>query len=343
MSNDTANDPKLKQLKPAGRQKFLSLALLVFIVLACLGIWSIIDKSGTFIPTSVISFMPDAKFQFAIGGEGSTGENSLSEPMTVAIGDNGDIYVGDTLNSLVKVFDSKGKFKFSFGGKDLTYLPVDVAVAGKSVFVVDSKHSRIQVFDLTGRYQKPFAGPEIGKKIGAWIPSAIAVSGNGDVYAADVFYQRVIVFDKNGDVKTHFGFPGSGNGQMLYPNGIAVDSSGNVYVADSNNQRIQIFDEKGKFVNTLNNDGQAFSFNMPRGITLSGDNLLYVVETFSHELRMLKLNKDGIKKTTVIGDRGVGDGQMNFPNDVAVKGSTLGVADRANNRVLVYHIGLLPF
>lgn len=116
--------------------------------------------------------------------------------MGVDITDNGDIYVTDTLNSLIKVFDRSGKFKTSFGGKNLIYLPSDLIVSSNSVYVVDGKNSRIQVFDLTGNFIKTFVGPEIGKKIGAWIPAAIAINSDGDIYAADVFYHRVIVFDR---------------------------------------------------------------------------------------------------------------------------------------------------
>ena len=325
--------------------KLLPYGLVVLIVVGCLIIWQMYDMPTGILPTNLLRLMPDVEFQFAIGGEGTTGNNKLSEPLAVDISDdNGDIFVADTLNNVIKAFDKTGQFKFSFGNKNLTYLPSDIAVSGQKVFVVDSKHSRIQVFALNGTFEKSFAGPEIGKKIGAWIPSAIFAADNGDIYATDIFYQRVIVFDKTGQVKNCFGVPGSGNDQLLYPNGITVDSTGQIYVSDSNNNRIQVFDRQGKFLDVLKNGDQPLSFSMPRGIALSRDNLLYVTETFGHNLRILKLGANGIKSTAVVGERGVGADEMNFPNDLSIKRSSLCIADRANNRILVYRVlDIYPF
>ncbi len=322
------------------RQRLLTWVLSISLVLVCFLIGWLLYKQTNKAAFSVSSkrSMPDIQFEFAIGGEGSQGEYRLSEPMGVDIADNGDIYVADTLNSTVKVFDRKGTFKFSFGGKDLFYLPADLAVSNDRVFVVDGKNSRIQVFDLNGNFIRTFAGPEVGQKIGAWIPSAISVTVDGYVYATDIFYHRVIVFNKEGDIKNHFGFPGSGRGQMLYPNGLAVHRSGLIYVSDSNNGRIEVFGPGGKHINTLTTGGQQLHFNLPRGIAFGRKNFLYVADAFTHGIIVLDVQKDVFADSMVLGKRGVGDGEMNFPNDVAIKQNTLCVADRANNRILVYSV-----
>ncbi len=278
------------------------------------------------------------EFKFAIGGEGSTADYQLAEPMGVDIADNGDIFVADTSDNLIKVFDQNGKFKVSFGKKDLFYLPADLAVNKTEVMVVDSRNSRIQVFDLNGKFLRTFAGPELGKKIGAWIPQSIHIALTGEIYVSDVFYHRVIVFDQSGAVKKQLGVPGTGSGQLMYPNGIVVNKAGELYVSDSNNGRIQIFDASGKFLNTLSNKDQPVGFSMPRGLALDAEGNIYVVETFGHALRTMEVKKDQLVDTRLIGTRGVGDGEMNFPNDFAVRGEMLCIADRANNRILVYQI-----
>lgn len=318
--------------------KIVNYLLLILIILGIsLIVWKgYLNMVKGVIADKLLSGAGAVQFEYAIGESDSRTDNRLSEPMGVAIADNGDIYVADTLDSVVKIFGSKGNFKSSFGGKNLFYLPSDIVVDKDNVYVVDQKNFRIQLFDSNGKFKRTFVGGEIGKKIGAWIPSAMCIGPKGQVYATDVFYHRVIVFDQKGQIITHFGTPGTGPGQLSYPNGIAVDQMGNVFVADSNNGRVQVFDAQGKFINTLNKG--ALAFTMPRGMTFADKNTLFVTETFAHRLLSLEVNKDVATNLTTIGTRGTGDGEMNFPNDVSIKDNTLAVADRANNRVLVYSL-----
>lgn len=321
------------------KSNLVTVILIIAILAVSLGLaWLVYQpRLSDLVPAALTFSGPVPEFRFAIGGNGSKAEKLLSEPMGVDIGENGDIYVTDTLNSQVKIFDRGGKFKSAFGSAKLFYLPSDLAVSSDSIYVADGKNSRIQVFDLNGKFRKTFAGPEVGKKIGAWIPAAIALGSNGDLYATDIFYHRVIVFDKNGKIRLHFGSPGSGKGQFSYPNGVAIDKTGLIYVADSNNGRIQVFGAAGKYINTLGS-GDPSSFSMPRGMAFGRKNYLYLTEAFLHNLVILEVKQDRILNKLTAGARGTGDGEMNFPNDVAIRQNTLAVADRANNRVLVYRV-----
>ncbi len=320
------------------KQKALTVVLVTAIIIGCVLIGWLLKTKKTFSvanPDLPFDTTPSFEFKNAIGGDGSKDPYRMSEPMGVDIGSDDNIYVADTLDSVIKVFDSDGKYITTFG-KGQMYMPTDVKVFGRQVFVVDGKNSRIQLFDMNGKFLKTFAGPEIGKKIGAWIPVALDISKSGRVYVTDVFYQRVVVFDKNGQVVKRFGVPGSGKGQLLYPNGIAVDEGRKiVYVADSNNGRVEVFDTNGKCLGTLTTGNQSLGQEMPRGMTLAGKWLI-VSETFGHHLGLYMVDKAKASAAEQLGTRGVGDAEMNFPNDVAFNNGMLCIADRANNRILVY-------
>jgi DNA-binding beta-propeller fold protein YncE len=326
-------------VKTINRQRLTSLILIVLIFSGFIFIWKMYVPENKSFLTYLPGYMPELEFMFVIGGEGAMGSSILSEPMAAAIADNGDIFVTDTLNSTIKIFDNKGVFKISFGGKTQLYLPTDIALDKDKVYVVDSKNSRIQLFDINGTFIKTFAGAAIGKQIGAWIPCAITIGNNNDVFVTDVFFHRVIVFDQNGKIKTRFGSVGNGQGQLFYPNGITTDKTGFIYVADSNNQRIQVFDSTGRFVNKLSDaSGKAFGFGMPRGLVFGEQGFLYVVDSFSHIVRILEVNAGNIESAINFGTRGMGNEEFNFPNDVSISKDILCVADRANDRVLVFVI-----
>ncbi|GAB4265218.1 hypothetical protein [Thermincola ferriacetica] len=110
------------------RQLKISLLLAVGITIVCGFItWLIFNKSEqTFSsPSGFGQRLPEVAYKFTIGGDGSTGPYKLSEPMAVDVADNGDIYVADTLNNQIKIFDKEGKFKkVSGAGNCFTYLPI---------------------------------------------------------------------------------------------------------------------------------------------------------------------------------------------------------------------------
>ena len=61
------------------------------------------------------------------------------------------------------------------------------------------------------------------------------MDGEGKVYVADAFNNRVQVFRASGELLAKWGSECDGDGQFFQPRGIAVDREGNVYVADTNN------------------------------------------------------------------------------------------------------------
>jgi len=67
-----------------------------------------------------------------------------------------------------------------------------------------------------------------------------------NIYVSDGYVNsRVAKFDKDGNIVSSFGEPGSGPGQFNTPHTIAADAKGNIYVGDRGNARIQVFDENG--------------------------------------------------------------------------------------------------
>jgi DNA-binding beta-propeller fold protein YncE len=67
------------------------------------------------------------------------------------------------------------------------------------------------------------------------------VDGNGNVFVADGFNDRIQKFDSNGTFVAKWGCPGSRDREFKSISGIAVDPTGKVFVADEFNDRIQEF------------------------------------------------------------------------------------------------------
>jgi DNA-binding beta-propeller fold protein YncE len=133
-------------------------------------------------------------------GEGrGTGEGRLLFPTYLAVADDGTLYVSDTMNSRVSVFDSEGHFLRTVGargdGFGLFDKPKGVALDSfGNLYVVDSSWSNVQIFGPKGDVLLYFGGrggyPGLLRN-----PSAIAIApGTNKIFVGDYLNRRLIVY-----------------------------------------------------------------------------------------------------------------------------------------------------
>jgi uncharacterized protein (TIGR03663 family) len=221
---------------------------------------------------------PYAEAHVALGtqrvwGELGTDPSLFNHPRGVAAGPEGNVYVVDSDNHRVQVFDADGNFLREWGSNcnlstslgctdpdgdgPLAYgdgqfqEPWGIAVAEDGrVYVADTWNHRIQVFDQVGNLLTKWGtyGQTGTTSSLLYGPRDIAIDGSGRVLVTDTGNKRVMVFDQDGNYLDQFGGGGALGGQFEEPVGIDVDSEGNIYVADTWNQRVQVFDNEFTFL-----------------------------------------------------------------------------------------------
>ena len=203
--------------------------------------------------------------QYGPGDAG--GEGAFYGPRGVAVADSGRIYVSDTGNKRIQVFEPDGRFAFQWGGGGVLagYMdePVGIAVgpdvgqtfqsadvgqtfqsAEGAIYVADTWNRRVQVFDQNGAFlrQWSIAGWDTG------LPDEkpyLAVDADGYVYVTDPGHYRVLVFDSQGNYVLSFGEYGFDERSFALPAGIAVGQDGSVYVTDAPGGRVLVFGPLG--------------------------------------------------------------------------------------------------
>jgi DNA-binding beta-propeller fold protein YncE len=205
--------------------------------------------------------------------------------------------------------------------------PVDLALGANDVaYVVNRSFEyrpdglRVTKCTLGGDYLGEFGSGGEGEGQFIW-PSAVAVDSDENVYVADEWLNRILIYDKDGKFLRSWGKPGSGDGELNGPAGLAFTAEDDLFTADG-----RYLEQFGSFGNGL---GQ---FNLPWGIGLDRDGNVYLADW--HNDRIQKFSSDG--RVTSFGSPGSGTGQFNRPSGVCVDSDgDIYVADRQNDRVQV--------
>lgn len=203
------------------------------------------------------------------------------------------------------VFDGQGRFvrafghQFQGGGHGL-----EVITEGREQFLYVTGYQQLKNFakltlkgELIWEKRAPMASAlyaknedtKPAKRWGrdAFMPTNYAFLPDGGFYLADGYGSyRIHRYDKNGNWKSMFGAPGTGDGQFNTPHGVFYDNrpgrEPSVLVADRANKRLQWFTLEGKHLKTL--DG----FILPANIDAHQDVLL--VPDLSARITLLDKN-----------------------------------------------------
>lgn len=270
------------------------------------------------------------------------GNERLNSPSGVAADKAGNIYLADTANHRVAVFDRRGNFRFSFGRKAKNpaeqlkvgpmVFPTGLAVADNGdIYVACMSRNQILIFNRNGEFRREIMTDR---------PITVAIAGNR-LYVTSP--GAVMVYSLRGDLVNHFGSQGRSVREFEYPNGLALDKKGNIFVSDTQNSRIQIFNPGGELIGVkgrpprnLNDPQRVFGLNM--GMTMDERERVYVVDAFRHSIHAFDHEGNELGE---FGEKGELDGRFNYPSGIAYLGSGLfAVADKWNDRVQVVRLAL---
>jgi uncharacterized protein (TIGR03437 family) len=209
-------------------------------------------------------------------GDGAAATNAqVNGPTGLAFDSGNNLYIADTLNSVVRKIDSDG------GGNIVTWAGNNVAqYAGDGKLAWQASLNN---------------------------PMGVAVDNQGNLYIADT--DNHCIRKVSGNIISTFagicgvtgGFSGDGGpavkAQLFYPKDVAVDGSGNVYIADTYNFRIRVVTAGGTIYTIAGRSRSGYSgdggiatnaeLNFPDGVAVGANGIIYVSDQQNNVIRQL--------------------------------------------------------
>jgi GT2 family glycosyltransferase/sugar lactone lactonase YvrE len=216
----------------------------------------------------------------------------LNTPGGVVIAQNGDVYLADSNNDVIKRVDRRtgvmivvgnGRNGFAGDGGLATRATLDtpdgVAIAPDGdLIVADSRNDRIRRVDAPTRIITTIAGSgkngydgdeKPATEAALNNPDAVIAAPNGDIYIADTLNNRIRMIDHatgtihtvvgDGAVNAPDGSIGDGgpatSAHLFMPSDVQIARNGDLYIADMQHNRIRRVDARTQIITTVAGNG----------------------------------------------------------------------------------------
>ena len=162
-------------------------------------------------------------------------------------------------------------------------------------------------------------------------PASVAADLLGNVYVTDSGAGKIVVFNKQ--AKTRLEFGERGKAALQWPTGIVLSDS-LIYVSDARQRKVICMTHQGEFVRNIGGDDELVK---PSGLGYHATtNRVYVTDGGSHSIAVFDAGTGA--HLFNFGQRGVGPGEFNFPNNLTVSHDQVYVIDAMNFRVQIFDL-----
>ena len=224
-----------------------------------------------------------------LGGSGSD-PGQFDFPHDVAVHPTtGEIYVLDTDNARVQIFDAAGTYQreWALGGNPQQPFGIEIDPTGQWCVITNSGNREVLKYGVDGTPLANWWRPGSGPGEFRW-PRDAAIDADGDILIADTDNERAQRLDANGEFVDWILGPNDRENGEFHPRSIEVNrSTGMVYATASYAHRIDRIDADGNYVDSFGmRTREGPVFNLIKGIAVApGSGDVYVSDWLDHRIK----------------------------------------------------------
>jgi sugar lactone lactonase YvrE len=277
-------------------------------------------------PQGIITTVAGNGTQGYSGDGGPATSAQLGDPTGVAVDSQGDLFIADPNNEVVREVNTQGiittvagngTYGYSGDGGPATSAqlrsPQGVAVDSQGdLFITDANNNVVRevspqgiITTVAGNGTYGYSG-DGGPATSAQLnfPYGVAVDSQGDLFIADEFNHAVREVNTQGIITTVAGtgtrgYSGDGgpatSAQLNGPHGVAVDSQGHLLIADEGNSAVREVSPQGIITTVAGNGTQGYSgdggpatsaqLNSPSGVAVDSQGHLFIADEGNSDVR----------------------------------------------------------
>ncbi len=247
------------------------------------------------------------------GGLGS-GPAQFNRPAAISAGADAMLYIVDSDNNRIQIFDFSGRFIKSVGGfgfgDDQLNLPKDIWTRTIiHIYVADFNNRRLVRFDRYMNYINDFVSHD-NWDITYQFQEVLSCAFNSqnDFFILDRGENKIVKFNRRGEPERTFGFYDAVD-MLQDPVQIDIFQNNKIAVTDVSRKSVMLYDFFGSFITEIRND----EFNLPSGLSPFKEDELLVADPGAKKIFLISKNLKSIKPLKM--ELSVG---LQYPRDISV-------------------------
>ena len=141
---------------------------------------------------ATVSIFRDGRLERSVGRRGS-GEGEFSNPHDIEAAADGSVYVVDSGNNRVQVFDAAMKYRASFGAGMGLDSPKYIALDGNRIWLADEDNHRVLLLDARHQLRGVLGSGKRGRSANAFYKPEAVLARTPHLWVIDTYNSRIVL------------------------------------------------------------------------------------------------------------------------------------------------------